>query len=257
MRELQAAEERDLDGAAGDVPAAEERLRTLLRRFEPWIKLEPGAAVLEIGAAQGVMQTALVGAGFDAVGLEPWEGAIATSRELADRTGVQTELVQGYAEELPFEAERFDLMLAESVLEHVRDPLAVFLEAYRVLRSGGGFYFYASSALGWRQDEIARFPFFPWYPDRVRRRIMNWAARERPDLVGGTTMPAVNWFTPRGVRRDLGEIGFTRVVDRWRLRRDSELTGVRRAGLRAGRSLAPARFIGEVVAPGSGFLALK
>lgn len=38
---------------------------------------------------------------------------------------------------LPFESETFDLVLLDSVLEHVPDPVALLAEGYRVLKQGG------------------------------------------------------------------------------------------------------------------------
>jgi ubiquinone/menaquinone biosynthesis C-methylase UbiE len=43
----------------------------------------------------------------------------------------------GYAEHIPFDDNRFDVIIMEDVLEHVDDPQTVLLECYRVLRKGG------------------------------------------------------------------------------------------------------------------------
>jgi SAM-dependent methyltransferase len=43
----------------------------------------------------------------------------------------------GYAEDIPFGDESFDLALMDDVLEHVRDPERVLAECRRVLRPGG------------------------------------------------------------------------------------------------------------------------
>lgn len=43
----------------------------------------------------------------------------------------------GYAEDMPYESEKFDLVITEDVLEHVADPEKVMKECYRVLKPKG------------------------------------------------------------------------------------------------------------------------
>ena len=230
----------------------------LLGRIAPHCeRVKPGARVLDLGTAQGLNVLAFNRAGYDASGVEPWLPAIETGRELAREMDVEVDLVEGMGEKLPFPNEEFDLVIANAVMEHVRDPKEVFREVYRVLRPGGGFYFHTTTALARKQDEIKWFPLFAWYPDRLKRRIMDWAAAKHPSWIGHTTMPAYNWFTPWGVRRDLGEAGYARVVERWDLVRDEEFEGWQRSALRLFRSRKRLRTVGEFVKPGSGYLALK
>lgn len=47
----------------------------------------------------------------------------------------------GSAESLPFEANSFDIVVSDNVLEHLSDPGGVFSEVARVLRPGGRFLF--------------------------------------------------------------------------------------------------------------------
>lgn len=42
---------------------------------------------------------------------------------------------------IPYEKARFDVVFADNVMEHLRDPLAVFHEVQRVLKPGGAFLF--------------------------------------------------------------------------------------------------------------------
>jgi SAM-dependent methyltransferase len=258
MREMLATEQRTIDQAMVLIPETEARLDKLLGELAPHCeRVRPGSSVLELGAAQGLLVYALQRAGYDVRGIEPWEPAIETSRKIAQRLGVEIDITPGRAEDLPYEDEEFDLVIALSVMEHVEDCMAAFREAHRVLRPKGGFYFRTTSALDPRQDEIRGFPLFPWYPQPLKRRIMRWAAEKRPSLIGGTTSPAINWFTPWRVRRDLRSAGFREIVERWDLKHDQSFDGWRSSALRIVRSAKPLRFAGEFIKPGSGYLAIK
>jgi SAM-dependent methyltransferase len=258
VTEMFATEQRTIDQVVDLLPEYEARMEKLLGEVGPHCeRIRPGASVLELGAAQGLLLYAFRKAGYDARGIEPWEPAIETSRELAKRTETEIEIARGRAEDLPYEDEQFDFVLAYSVIEHVDDYMASFREAHRVLRPRGGFYLNTTTALGARQHEIRGFPLFPWYPRPLKRRIMRWAAEKRPSLVGGTTAPAINWFTPWGMKRDLRSAGFRDVVERWDLKHDQSFEGWRSGALKVVRSARPLRFAGEFIKPGSGFLAIK
>lgn len=256
---LCASERRSVEQALAALEEVERRrLPLLLRRLRRQIDIPDGARVLEIGAAQGTYLIALTRLGFRARGIEPWAQAIETGRELSRVTGVETDIVQGQGEDLSaFEADSFDLVLAISVMEHVDDPDAVLREVHRVLRPGGGFYFYTGSALHPRQVEIQGFPLFPWYPAKLKRRIMDWAVEKRPHLVGHTDKPAYNWFTPWGTRKAIMRAGYSRAVERWQMVDPDELTGKKRLGTIAMQRVPGARFVGAFASGAIAFLAIK
>ena len=252
---MSATEQRDVETALSRLPEIESFVHRLLERFRPFLDLRPPARVLDVGAAQGVSMIAFAREGFTVDGVEPWDDAREVARELSARSGLAIEIHPGVAEVLPFPDEVFDLVHTYSVLEHVDDPEAVFREAYRVLKPGGGLYFATTSNLSPFQNEIRHFPLFPWYPDRVRRMIMVWARDNRPSWVGYTTRPAFFWFRHREVRIQLETLGF-RVVNRWSLRM-REHSGWKGALIRAAAKSRAVRLVADVTVPGVEYLALK
>jgi len=71
--------------------------------------------------------------GFDLPGLRP-----EVPLEFAARKGITNcRFTNGFAEEMPYAAEQFDVVILEDVLEHVRDPEQTIRECFRVLGRPG------------------------------------------------------------------------------------------------------------------------
>jgi demethylmenaquinone methyltransferase / 2-methoxy-6-polyprenyl-1,4-benzoquinol methylase len=97
--------------------------------------LAEGMRVLDVASGTGVLAARaqnIVGKQGFVVGLDPSAGMLREAR----RRGVRR-LVQGVAEDLPFESESFDLLSMGYALRHVADLHATFREYRRVLKPGG------------------------------------------------------------------------------------------------------------------------
>lgn len=93
--------------------------------------LAPGSRVLELGAGDGRFVSRLTGAGLQASGIEPSDGAVAAARARGARVERAT------VEDLELEPASLDAVVIWHVLEHVRDPAGTVARAARWLRPGG------------------------------------------------------------------------------------------------------------------------
>lgn len=93
--------------------------------------------MLEVGCGDGAYALAAAAAGARVTGLDASPAAVETARRRAAEAGLDVALQVAPAGRLPFEAERFDVVPAATVLCFVADPASAVAEMARVLRPGG------------------------------------------------------------------------------------------------------------------------
>jgi 2-polyprenyl-6-hydroxyphenyl methylase/3-demethylubiquinone-9 3-methyltransferase len=130
---------------ADDSPIA--LLRAEARHRSPWVAetlatslAEPSATVLDLGCGAGYLTNFLADRGHRVTGLDTSAEALAVAHR-HDATGSVRYLV-GDACALPFPDGRFDAVCAMDLIEHVTEPERLVVEAARVLRPGGLFFFH-------------------------------------------------------------------------------------------------------------------
>jgi SAM-dependent methyltransferase len=243
LRRHIATENRTFEEALADFLRQRDDAIEVMLRLKNVTSIPEAAAVLEVGAGAGQRVIALTQAGYRVTGIEPSEAARSNAATLAKRIGVDITMIK--------------VVLACSVVEHVIDLARVFSEVYRVLKPGGVFYFSTASSMCPRQEEIRGFPLFGWYPDRLKRHIMDWAKTHKPHLVNYTETPAIHWFTPAKANRLLRQVGFREVYDRWDLRSRARLGGLKRGIVKAICACVTLRAVADVILPGCAYAGVK
>jgi arsenite methyltransferase len=103
--------------------------------------LEQGEIVLDVGSGAGtdsLMAAQMVAPEGRVTGIDMTPEMLAKARAAAVEMGAtNVEFMEGDAERLPFEDERFDVVISNGVIDLIPDKDAVFSEIHRVLRQGG------------------------------------------------------------------------------------------------------------------------
>lgn len=109
--------------------------------FDQFVSDWRNLRVLDVGCGGGYTCEFLARRGAVVTGLDRSAPCIAAARRHADSSGLEIAYQVGLAEQLPFAAGRFDLVVCVDVLEHVDRPEAVIAEIARVLTPGGSLCF--------------------------------------------------------------------------------------------------------------------
>lgn len=97
------------------------------------VKLSQGDRVLDVGTGPGLVAAAARERGADVVAIDFSEVMVAKARQFHP----DIEFHIAPAESLPFDDDRFDVVIGNFVLHHAGQPDSVLREAFRVLRRGG------------------------------------------------------------------------------------------------------------------------
>lgn len=101
-------------------------------RLLPLLEDVKGKKVLDVGSGTGRLAVELDKKGAKVTALDASEKMLEV---LSKKIKLKT--VVGYAEELPFKDESFDIVIATFLVVHLKDPKCFFEEAYRVLKNDG------------------------------------------------------------------------------------------------------------------------
>ena len=137
----------------------------------------------------------LIQMNYNAVGVEPVPSFVGSAGKYL---GSPERALEGSAEEIPLPANSQDLVVCESVLEHVDSPTKSLDEVFRALRTGGVVFVdttnrYRISLKGDNGEYNVRF--FNWLPDTIKESFVFHHLHYDPSLADYTLRPAVHWYS--------------------------------------------------------------
>jgi SAM-dependent methyltransferase len=159
--------------------------------------------ILEVGCGSGGLLAAAASSMREIVGVDiaaRW--LVIARRRLADR-GLSVSLVAAECERLPWPDATFDVVVADSLLEHLDDPALALAEWHRVLRPGGILVIWSPNRFTLTTDPHLGLWGLGWLP---RRYLPGYVRLRRRDEWPPRTLSA------REARRQARACGLDRVT---------------------------------------------
>lgn len=203
--------------------------------------------MLDIGCNAGTQAFMWAERGHVVHGLDINEPLLEIARKRSRDKGLPIDFRVGSATSLPWPDGSMDVCLMPELLEHIEDWQDCLAEASRVLKPGGTLYLSTTNRMSPRQMEFD-LPAYGWYPERIKKRFEKLAVTTRPQLVHHAEYPAVNWFTPYELCRQLTGLGF-QAWDHfdWIDTRQKSIVGATAARLI--RAIPPLRWLAHIATP--------
>jgi ubiquinone/menaquinone biosynthesis C-methylase UbiE len=231
------------NGAGGEQGSNSYFEQLLQGRFEyaPWMPDElgydeaRGLRILDVGCGQGIDVYRYALAGADTTGIDLTPRHVELARAHLAAMGVEAEILEGDAEDLPFEEATFDRVSSNGVLHHTPDMPAALREILRVLKPGGEarIIVYNKRSFHYWLTQVLRHGVVEG--GLLRERSMAGVLSSGVEFSRVGARPLVNVYTPRQVRNMLETAGFTAVTTHVRHFQpsDTPITSVLKGRLKA------------------------
>ena len=175
----------------GELAERAQHRRALVEHLHRRAGLEPDySQILEIGCGTGATLFEFADQGSHAVGVDPNLLHLIIAKKRAEELGLDVDLVCGFAEGLPFQAEKFTLVNFMHTYEHFSDQARGLEEVGRVTAPGGAVSFDVPNRFSLWREPHTRLWGIGFLPrrftalSRIRNRTI-WGLKGAADKVFG------------------------------------------------------------------------
>jgi ubiquinone/menaquinone biosynthesis C-methylase UbiE len=128
----------------------ERKARTMLAVLEDFLQKPLSECdILNVGGSAGAIDNFIADHARRVIGIDIDESAIEHARHKFKKDNLEFQVAD--ALNLPFDDASFEIVICSHVYEHVPDPVKMFDEIHRVLRTDGICYFSAGNRLMWNE----------------------------------------------------------------------------------------------------------
>jgi 2-polyprenyl-3-methyl-5-hydroxy-6-metoxy-1,4-benzoquinol methylase len=182
-----------------------EHIMKIIKKFK---EINRDMSVFEIGVGSGWFQILAAMNGIACRGLEINPQVAEYAQQHARKYGAEIDIDVGDIEQFEIGISKYDIIIASSVFEHVKDWQKGVEKAFTALRPDGLFYFSSTNKFSFKSGEYD-FPLYGWLPNSWRYRLRK--ARQGEDILEyGIDFHQFTFFQ---LRRFFYKLGFTKVFD--------------------------------------------
>jgi ubiquinone/menaquinone biosynthesis C-methylase UbiE len=187
-------------------PEERPRVEMIVACLDRLIDMHGARKILVVGCGpQPDVMRVLGEMGYTVLGVDPVPEVLEAARAYLGQEG---SVLEGSAESLPNESESQDVVVLESVLEHVDSVGASLAEAHRVLAPRGVAYIITTNRQRLGNNMEFNVRFFQMLPEVVKESYVFRHLHYEPSLANYAERPAVHWFTYAELCRLGREAGF-------------------------------------------------
>lgn len=182
----------------------------LMKRIKTYKEIDGNTHILEIGTGIGWFPILCNRHGIRCKGLEISPQLVEYARIFGQRYEIVPDIELGNIEESEIGIEKYDIIIASSVFEHVEYWQDGIRRIFNALKPGGLFYFCSTNKFSLKSGEF-HFPLYGWLPDKWRYRLR--VSSQGKDIMKlGIDFNQFNYFQ---LRRFFKKVGFSIVMDRF------------------------------------------
>ena len=193
-----------------DILKKEPQFDGILFYIEQFKKVDSSLKMAEVGTGMGWLPTLAKMRGLQCKGIEISPMLVQAGREYGRRYGVEPDLEVGNIETSDLGENLYDVIIANSVFEHVEHWETGLRTIYRALKPGGILFFESTNKWSIASGELPPMPCYGWLP--------NWGRYNLRKVIHGADIMKngidFHQFTYPGLRKAFRRIGFRQITDR-------------------------------------------
>ena len=240
----------------GSISLEEKRpqFENFLRAIQMYKNVTAESEILEVGTGTGWFPLLCNQRGLRCKGLEISPQLIAVAKEIGRRHGIEPDIELGNLEDYSLPDEKYDVVLASSVFEHVEDWRTGIQKLWSTLKYGGLLYFESTNKFSLISGEYQGIPLYGWLPN-VWRYGLRKVVHGKDIMKLGIDF---HQFTHASLRAEFQKAGFTRILDRVDVADEKFVsTGLRRQVVRVAKEIPLARALALNLAEATRFICIK
>lgn len=139
----------------------------IMKDIKKFKKIRADTKIFEIGTGHSIIQILCHTEGLDCKGMDISPQLIRDAKENGKKFGIELDIELGNIENIDLGLEKYDIIIANAVFEHVKSWQKGIKTVYKALKPKGLFYFTSTNKFTLKSSEL-NFPFYGWLPNKLR-----------------------------------------------------------------------------------------